>query len=84
VKFQQIIEDILSVTSAVEWKARALVRTQGSEQQSGSDEADVVLVRRLLRRAPRWKHGHQILRSIAERQGDGELVAMCEGALKRL
>jgi hypothetical protein len=84
VKFRQIIEDLLSATSALEWRARVLFGSTGKGPTGAGDEADSVVVRRLLRRSPRWKQGHRILRSIAERQGDQELVVLCDEALARL
>jgi hypothetical protein len=84
VKFRQIIEDSLAVTSALEWKVRSLLSLCGKDRVACSNGMDSVVVRRLLRRAPRWKHGHQILRAIAEDQGDQELVALCVEVLRRL
>jgi hypothetical protein len=84
VMLQQIIEGILSLLSALEWRACGLIHPGGMSRGAGYNGADCVRVRRLLRRAPRWKRGHQILRIIAEAQGDQELVSVCDEAIRRL
>jgi hypothetical protein len=88
-------EGLLAAISLLRWKIKVSLRYGGSEDRALSsitnaqgttiEEAEIEsFIRKLLRFAPRWRKGHELLLRLAQGKGDNLLIQNCNEVLKLL